>query len=131
MTQYPGVLERVKAVVIDSVTIVLMMIAIKQSFQLFDSIPDLIRAGAFIFIFFLYDPFCTSVFGRTLGHAANGICVKKESDTSKNLNFFAALLRFIAKYFILGWISLFTMSTNVKRKAIHDHLVGSVVLYKN
>jgi uncharacterized RDD family membrane protein YckC len=131
MAEYTGVLERVKAVVIDSVTIVLMMIAVKQTFQLFDEVPDSVRAGAFIFIFFLYDPLCTSIFGRTLGHSANGICVKRESEPSKNLNFFAALIRFIAKYFILGWISLITMSTNEKRKAIHDHLVGSVVLYKN
>jgi len=127
----PGVLDRVKAVVVDSVVIVLMMILAKYVFSYFENVSDSVRAAVFIFIFVLYDPLFTSLFGATIGHAANGICVKRENNHSKNLIFPLALLRFIAKYFVLGWVSLLTISMNEKRKAIHDHLVGSMVLYKN
>ncbi len=125
----PGVLDRVKAAFMDGIVIVLMMVAAKYAFSGFENVNDTFRAAVFIFIFVIYDPLFTSLFGGTLGHAANGICVKQDINHGKNINFLFALLRFATK-FLLGWISLLTISTNDKRKAIHDHLVGSMVLYR-
>lgn len=127
---YPGVTDRVKAVVSDSFIIVIFMIIVTYSFSIFEYVPDNARIIAFIFIFFLYDPIFTSVFGATIGHMMFGIRIKRDKNQKKNIIFPLAIIRFIVKA-LLGWISLLTVSGTKKRKAIHDYLVGSVVIYNN
>lgn len=126
--KFPGVLDRVKAIVTDSVVMLLFIIIITYTFSFFDNVPDNAKIAAFVFIFILYDPIFTSTFGATIGHMMIGIRVKRESDETRNILFPLAILRFIVKA-SLGWISLVTVSGNKKGKAIHDYLVGSVVVY--
>lgn len=125
---YPRIIHRVKAVIADSVVIVLFMFLISYVFGKIENVPDNARIIAFVFIFGLYDPIFTSLFGGTVGHFFLGIRVKRESNPNKNILFPFAIIRFMAKA-ILGWISLLTVSGNAKRKAIHDLIVGSVVVY--
>ena len=125
---YPGVFDRVKAIVTDGLVIVVFMFIASYVFSLFESVPDYARIIAFVFIFLLYDPLFTSIFGGTIGHIMLGLRVKRESDEQKNIIFPLALPRYIVKA-SLGWISLLTVSGNDKRKAIHDYLTGSVVVY--
>lgn len=124
----PGVFDRVKAVVTDNIVMIIFMFIAAYAFSLFENVPDSARILAFVFIFLLYDPLFTSLFGGTIGHMLIGIRVKKESNENKNILFPLAILRYIMKI-ILGWISLLTVSSNKKRKAIHDYIVGSVVVY--
>jgi len=126
---YPEILDRVKAVVTDSVVIVAFIIIMTYTFSIFDTVPNNIRIITFVFIFVFYDPIFTSIFGGTIGHMTMGIRVKREKNTKKNIIFPLAIIRFIVKTF-LGFISLFTVSGNPKAKAIHDYLVGSVVVFK-
>jgi uncharacterized RDD family membrane protein YckC len=128
--KYPRLLDRVKAILTDAVVIILFMIIFTNIFALFNNVPDQLRMMAFVFIFFLYDPLFTSIFGGTIGHMMIGLRVKRESNERKNILFHLAFLRFIVKA-SLGIVSLVTLSVsgNTKRKAIHDYLVGSVVLY--
>lgn len=126
--KFPGVLDRVKAIVTDSVVMVLFIIVITYTFSFFDNVPDKAKIAAFVFVFILYDPIFTSSFGGTIGHMLIGIRVKRESDMTRNILFPLAILRFIVKA-SLGLISLLTVSGNNKGKAIHDYLVGSVVIY--
>jgi uncharacterized RDD family membrane protein YckC len=125
---YPRVFERVKAMVVDGIVILGFVLMIFFIFSLFEDVPDNARIIAFVFIFFLYDPSFTSLFGGTIGHMAIGIRVKRESNELKNILFHFAILRYIVKAF-LGWLSLLTILGNKKGKAIHDMLVGSVVVY--
>ena len=118
---------RVKAAVIDGIILIALSYLISEIFSSFDTIPQYIRIISFVFIFILYDPLFTSIYGGTIGHSYSGIRVKRESDSSKNILFPFALLRFVVKFF-LGWISLLTTSMNPKKKAIHDFVVGSIVL---
>lgn len=124
----PGIIERVKAIVTDSIVMILFIILITYFFSLFNSVPDKARMIAFVFVFVLYDPLFTSIFGGTIGHMLLGLRVKRESDEMKNILFPLAILRFIVKA-LLGIISLITVSGNKKGKAIHDYLVGSIVIY--
>jgi len=126
---YPGVADRVKAMVIDYMMIIIFLFIITYIFSIFEYVPDYARKIAFFFIFVFYDPIFTSFFGGTIGHFMIGIRVKREKNEMKNILFPLAIIRFFVKL-LLGWISLLTVSGNKKRKAIHDHLVGSVVLYK-
>lgn len=128
MNDYPGVFDRVKAVVCDSVVIILFMLVVSYSFSIFEHVPNNTRIIAFTFIFILYDPIFTSAFGGTIGHMVFGIRVKRANNQVKNILFPYAIIRFIVKA-LLGWISLLTVMGNEKRKALHDYLVGSVVVF--
>jgi len=125
---YPGVLMRVKAVIADSVFLVIFMVGITFMFNKFEYVNENLRIAAFLFIFVFYDPLFTSLFGGTIGHKMNGICVKRGTNHERNVIFPLTLIRFLVKAF-LGWISLLTISGNEERKAIHDYMAGSVVLY--
>jgi uncharacterized RDD family membrane protein YckC len=125
---YPGVFSRVKAIIADSIIVIILMFSFGYLLTLFETVSDYVRIIGFVFIFILYEPVFISVFGGTLGHMIIGIRVKRESDEIKNINFPFAILRFIIKA-LLGWISLITVSFNEKGKAIHDLAVGSVVIY--
>lgn len=127
---FPDVSERVKAAITDSIVIGLFMLGVVSLFSNFNTVPDFVRISAFIFIFILYDPIFTSLFGGTIGHMLIGIRVKRESDEKRNILFPLAIVRFIVKAF-LGIISLLTVYSSEKKKAIHDILVGSIVLYSD
>lgn len=119
--------DRVKAVVIDGIVIVAAMYLTAEIFAQFDEVSNTVRIIAAIVLGVLYDPIFTSQFGGTIGHSKSNIEVKRDSDNTKNISFFAALIRFLLKS-TLGWLSLITVTGNEKRKAIHDLVVNSVVL---
>lgn len=126
---YAGIFDRVKAVIIDSIILIILMYVTTDLLSLFDNVPNSARIIAFVCIFCLYDPMLTSVFGGTIGHKLSGIRVKQEEHPEKNIPFLLALLRYITKA-SLGWISLLTVSGHEKKKAIHDAIAGSVVVYQ-
>ena len=128
-TDYPGVFIRVKAATIDSIVIILLMVVTTDIFSSFENVPNYARMIAFTFIFLLYDPLMVSIFGSTIGHRMSKIKVQRD-DTGKRINLIMAILRFLIKAF-LGWISFFTVSTNNDRKAIHDMIAKSIVVYDN
>lgn len=125
---YPGVFLRVKAVVIDSVILILLMVGAVDLFDSISNVPDFVRITAFVF-FLLYDPLFTSIFGGTIGHFLFGIRVKRANNPQKNILFPLAVVRYFIKTF-LGWLSLITVSGNKKAKAIHNMAVTLVVVYK-
>jgi len=128
MNVYPDLIERIKAVFVDMLVLIFLMFIFSTIFSSFQSVPNELRIGAFVFIFLLYDPIFTSLLGGTIGHMLIGIRVKQSENKEKNINFFAALLRFLCKS-ALGWISLLTVSSHKEKKAIHDSVVNSVVVY--
>ena len=119
--------DRVKAAFIDSVVLVAAMYGVAELFTLFDDVPTIYRIVSFVFVFILYDPILTSIYGGTIGHSFSKILVKKEDDPSKNISFPLALIRFIVKL-LLGWLSLLTVGANDQRKAIHDFAAKSIVI---
>ena len=127
--EYPVLLDKFKAVFADTLILIILMKIITDVFSLFDNVPNTARAIAFLFIFVLYEPLLVSFFGGTIGRRINGIRVKKEADENENISLAMAMVRFITKA-LLGWISLLTVTSNDKRKAIHDSIVHSVIIYK-
>ena len=119
--------DRVKAVVIDGIVLIVLMYTVTEIFALFDEVPNFLRVIAFIFVFILYDPILTSKYGATIGHSFAKISVKRDDDDVKNLLFHKALLRFLIK-FSLGWVSLLTVTGSEKRKALHDFAADSVMI---
>ncbi|MEL0300720.1 MAG: RDD family protein [Flavobacteriaceae bacterium] len=126
---YPGVSDRIKAAVTDSFVMVVFMVILTITFSQFANVPDSFRIAGFVFIFLVYDPLFTSLFGGTVGHMIMNIQVKRSSNSEKNILFPFAIIRYIVKV-LLGWISLLTVGSNKKHLAIHDMVVSSIVLYK-
>lgn len=126
--RYPGILDRVKAMMTDGIMVLVLSLGVTYFFSLFEDVPNNAKIIAFVFIFVLYDPIFTSICGGTVGHMLIGIRVKREVNENKNVLFPLAILRFIVKV-LLGFISLLTVTNTKKRKAIHDYIVGSVVIY--
>jgi uncharacterized RDD family membrane protein YckC len=126
---YPVLLKRIQAVMVDVLFLLIAMMVISQLLGLFTHVAEAVRISLFVFLFLFYDPLLTSFLGGTLGHLVIGIRVKKESTEITNISLFAALLRFIIKS-TLGWISLLTVTGNKRKRALHDLLSGSVVICK-
>lgn len=79
--------------------------------------------------FLLYDPVLTSTIGRTVGHQTIGLRVKQADEKNTNINILFAIVKYILKTFF-GWLSLLTVMGNDKRKAIHDFVAQSVLVFK-
>lgn len=119
--------DRVRALIFDMVVIAGLGVATALILDGFENVPDYVRGLIFILIFFLYDPVMISSFGGTIGHLSKDIRVRRESDNTKKILLPVAIVRFAVKL-LLGTISLLTVTGNIKGKAIHDSVAGSVVV---
>lgn len=84
---YAGILERIKAITIDGIVMVIFIIIATYLLSLFQEVPDSIRIIVFVFIFFIYDPLFTAFIGGTIGHYLVGIRVKKNLMKIKTFHF--------------------------------------------
>lgn len=123
--EYPSLLTRVKALIIDTIVMVMMLYTISEFFSKLDHIPTFVRVLAFLFVFFLYDPWLTSARGGTIGHKFMKLKVTK-NETGELLSFKTAFVRSSIKA-LLGWLSLFTVGKSKQKQAIHDIVVNSVI----
>lgn len=125
----PGVFERIKASFIDGIVILAMIFIVAIILSFFNNVSVYVRGGAFIFIFLFYEPTLVSLRGGSIGHDMAGLAIKRANKVSSNLLFPLAILRFLIKT-ALGIVSLFVVNQNPNKKAIHDFLSGSMVIYK-
>jgi uncharacterized RDD family membrane protein YckC len=126
-TKYGEIIDRIKSAFYDMLVYVALIFLITNIFSTMENVPTAARVGAFVGIFGLYEPLFISLFGGTIGHFANGLRVKRDGDISKNVSFPLAIVRYAVKM-VLGIISLFTISSSMKSKAIHDIIGNSVVI---
>ena len=123
---YPQLITRFQSTFIDTILVIVLMVAFTGILDKFENVPDWVRTITFVGLFIAYEPLCTT-FGCTLGNYMKGIRVRQNSDTSKRINFVQAIVRFSFKVFF-GWISFLTIHSNPKRRAIHDMISGSVMI---
>jgi uncharacterized RDD family membrane protein YckC len=125
--KYGTLINRLKAIIIDALVLMGLCMIATAIFSRIGYVSDTVRMVVFIFIFLLYDPLFTSIFGATIGHLIIGLKIRRAKDNTRKLIFPMALIRFIIKG-TLGFISLMTISITKKNRAIHDIVAGSVVL---
>ncbi len=123
---YPGIIDRLKASVIDGLIIVALIGASTEIFGSLDQVSNTYKVITVIVIF-LYEPITVSLFGASMGHRMCKIKVQN-ANSGKKINIIQSVIRFLMKS-ILGWISLFTISSDKQNKAMHDLVVNSVVVY--
>jgi uncharacterized RDD family membrane protein YckC len=126
LQKYPELKKRVQSTMIDTVSIVFLSLVFANIFDKFDYVLVDVRIIIFMGIIFGYEPLCTT-FGATLGNYLTGIRVRKNTDSTKRINIVQAFIRYPFKL-ALSWVSFLTVSTNAKRRAIHDIVSGSVMI---
>lgn len=125
--QFPSLTDRIKSSFIDFIFVLFLMSCIAVLLDNIIEVPDGLRAGLFIFLFFVYEPLAHTL-GFTLGNYMMGIRVRKISAPDKKVNIAQAYLRFTVKT-LLGWLSFFTIHSNKKRRAMHDIASGTLTIY--
>lgn len=123
--QFPSILRRYLATFVDGFLIIVAVIAISFMLSQDSEVAIKIRVGVILLMFFVYEPFCTSKL-YTIGQKMTGIRVRRIAD-GKRISLPLAYIRIVFKLF-LGMISFFTIPFSKERRAIHDIVVGSVVV---
>jgi uncharacterized RDD family membrane protein YckC len=118
--------RRLKASIIDSVVLLVILLAVPLTSSLF--VNDSFRGLAVLMYgpLFILEPLLVSFWGQTIGQYVLGMKVVREHTLSKcplHLSF----VRFYAKA-ILGLWSMIYMAFSTKHKAIHDYLAQTVVV---
>jgi uncharacterized RDD family membrane protein YckC len=126
LEKYPQLTDRIQSTFIDTILVIVMMFVFASVLDRFENVPDWVRIAMFAALFIVYEPLCMTL-GSTLGNYIKGIRVRKDSDSSKRINIFQAIIRYPIKV-LLGWISFLTINSNPKRRAIHDLVSGSVMI---
>jgi uncharacterized RDD family membrane protein YckC len=126
--EYPELKDRIQSTFIDMLLVMGLMFVFASVLDKFENVPDWLRIVLFVFLFVAYEPLCISL-GFTVGNYVKGIRVKQESDSTRRINIFQALIRYVLKI-TLGWVSFLTIHSNPKRQALHDLAVGSVMIKK-
>ena len=103
------------------------MYIISEVFALIGGANDNTKIIISVFIFVLYDPLFTTIYGGTIGHTLTNISVRKAKNINKNIALSLAIIRFLLKV-TLGWLSLITIGASEKKTAIHDKAANSVVI---
>ena len=125
---YPRFLRRLQALMIDGVVVgVGAVLTLLLSAKL--GLQGGYSAILALLTIFALEPWLVAFTGGTLGHHFAGIRVANKRN-GKNVNIFAAVIRFLAKI-VLGTLSLISVFVTKQHQAIHDQLVGSIVVLKN
>ncbi|THB79596.1 MAG: RDD family protein [Desulfobulbaceae bacterium] len=122
---YPSIPKRYISSFIDGVFIISMMFITGYLFQSSEGLSIKVRVGVVLFFFFVYEPLFTSLF-CTLGQLITGIRVRSLEHQDK-ISIPRAYLRIGCKL-LLGILSFFTIPFTKHRRAIHDLIVGSIVV---
>lgn len=124
---FPSLMDRIQSSLIDMGIILLTLYTCGLFYDSLGA-PNWLRGASLIFVFFLYEPIMQTM-GGTVGNRIKRINVRKNEDFTKSINFFQALIRFVAKVF-LGWISFLTIHGDIRKRAIHDMIAGTVMINK-
>ncbi|SRR5258706_13596284 len=126
--EYPLLGDRVQSTFIDTILMVTLMFVFASILDKYENVPDWVRIVLFVGLWAVYEPLCTT-FGATPGNYIKKIRVRQFGASSKRINIFQALIRYILKI-LLGWVSFLTIHSNKERRAIHDFVAGSVMIKK-
>lgn len=127
--KYPQLIERIKATFADTFFILAFLLFVGYLFQTNDAADSDVKKIIIVLTIVIYEPLLVSLLGGTLGHKMMGLMVRDVETVTKKINFFKAFIRFLLKS-IFGWISLLTVTSDDKKRALHDKAVGAVVLIK-
>ncbi|MCP4271564.1 MAG: RDD family protein [Gammaproteobacteria bacterium] len=126
---YSRLVRRIRAVLIDSAIAILVLYSWWMTLPLFDDHSTFIKLAYPFIIWVVLDPIMVSRAGYTPGHYVMGLMVQ-DAGTAKNIGLLRAILRSLLRTLTGWWSFIFVLTTN-KHQALHDLLVGTVVVLRN
>ncbi|MEJ2622031.1 MAG: RDD family protein [Candidatus Thiodiazotropha sp.] len=125
-TNYPRLLRRVQALLIDSLLFFLIIFTWWMTFPLVENQPTWIRVILPVTGWLIVDPILVSLTGGTPGHHLRQIAVFK-SRQRVQLGLLQSLVRSLLKLMTGWWSFVFVLMTK-RHQALHDLLARSVVV---
>jgi uncharacterized RDD family membrane protein YckC len=124
--EYPTLTRRYFATAIDVGFVLMGVILTSYFFENVGATGVKIRVGLILFLFFGYEPLCTSQI-CTIGQRIMGIRVRRYPSLER-ISLLMAYTRIIVKA-LLGTLSFFTLPFSKNRRAIHDMAARSIVVF--
>lgn len=123
--QYPRLVQRYKALLIDGLLILLALIIIMIVVQ--DSkFRTTVMVSSALILLLTYEPLLTS-YSKTFGQRMMKIKVRSHRNPDERITLLNAYVRWFVKG-LLGWVSFVTIHFNPERRAIHDLASDSVMI---
>ncbi len=124
--KYPTLTRRYIATAIDVAFVLGIIVLVSYLFENADATGVKIRVGIILFLLFVYEPLCTSRL-CTLGQKIMGVRVRRFPSLER-ISILMAYGRIIVKG-LLGVFSFFTLPFSKNRRAIHDMVARSIVIF--
>jgi len=126
---YPRLLRRVRAVLIDSFLIIMVIFTWWLSLPLLENAPIAVKLAYPVIAWLVFDPLFVSRLGGTPGHLLVGLRVVNAGEP-RSIGIVRAILRTLVKT-ITGWWSFILVLMTQRHQAIHDLLSHTVVILNN
>ncbi len=126
---YPRLIRRVRAVLIDSVFVLCIVILWWATLPLFENADSYIKVALPLTLIFILEPCMVAFTGGTPGHHIMGIKIVS-AGTGRYIGVLRALIRALFRG-LFGWLSFVIALTSQKHQALHDLIVGTVVVLIN
>ena len=126
---YSRFIRRVKAALVDSFVLALIMVSVVPALAGIESLPHFFRILITLLPIFLFEPVLVTLTGGSPGHHLFRIKIRNIAEDRK-LSILKSIIRFIVKAF-LGFISLTLILFTKKHQALHDIASGSIVVLKS
>jgi hypothetical protein len=122
---YPRLVNRYKAILIDAIILMIIMIALMNIVD-GSKYQTAIMVSVGISLLMTYEPLLTA-YSRTVGQRLMKIKVRNYLNPSKKISVLNAYIRWVTKA-LLGWLSFITIGFDTQRRAIHDIASDSVMV---
>ena len=123
---YPRLVRRVRAYLIDQMVLLALFAAWLLLLPWMEGFTSAQRIFALMAPIWLAEPCLVSLTGATIGHHLMRLRIR-DARADRNLGFFRATLRAVLRL-MLGWLSVLFILVTRRRQALHDVLLGSVVV---
>jgi len=123
---YPRLVRRVRAYLIDQMVLLALLAAWLLLLPWMEGFTSAQKIFALSAPMWLAEPCLVSLTGATIGHHLMYLRIR-DARADRNLGFVRATLRAVLRL-MLGWLSVLFILVTRRRQALHDVLLGSVVV---
>jgi uncharacterized RDD family membrane protein YckC len=126
--QYPRLIRRVRAFLIDSVLIIIVFYTWMVSLPAFGDSHFLLKIFTLVLPIMIIEPGLVAFTGGTPGHHIMGLRIR-DASRDENIGFLRATARAIVRTFF-GWLSFIFVLVTKKHQALHDYFTLTVVVLR-
>ena len=126
--QYPRLLRRVRAFLIDLVLFIIIIYVWMISLQVLGESHVVLKILALIVPIMVLEPGLVAFTGGTPGHHIMGLRIR-DASRDENIGILRATARALIRTF-LGWLSFIFVLVTQKHQALHDYFTSTIVVLR-